>query len=123
MADWTPLALKIAAVVLMVFATGFALRLAWESPPMVEAQQTTTPTTTSPATASPTTTTASPAPTTTTASPSPTTTTASPSPSTPSPRDRMLKSGGPAHGPFPLMPGGKCPSEYPVRKGGACYAS
>ncbi len=123
MADWTPLALKIAAVALMVFATGFALRLAWESPPMVEAQQTTTPTTTSTATASPTTTTASPAPTTTTASPSPTTTgTASPSPSTPSPRDRMLKSGGPAHGPVPLMPGGKCPSEYPVRKDGACYA-
>ena len=122
MADWTPLALKIAAVVLMVFATGFALRLAWESPPMVEAQQTTTPTTTSPATASPTTTTASPAPTTTTASPSPTTTTtASPSPSTPSPSGRMLKSGGPAHGPVPLMPGGECPSEYPVRKDGACY--
>jgi cytoskeletal protein RodZ len=123
MAHWTSLALKIAAVALMVFATGLALRLAWESPPMVEAQQTTTPTTTSPATASPTTTTASPAPTTTTASPSPTTTgTASPSPSTPSPRDRMLKSGGPAHGPVPLMPGGKCPSEYPVRKDGACYA-
>jgi hypothetical protein len=123
MAHWTSLALKIAAVALMVFATGFTLRLAWESPTAVEAQQTTTPTTTSPATASPTTTTASPAPTTTTASPSPTTTgTASPSPSTPSPRDRMLKSGGPAHGPVPLMPGGKCPSEYPVRKDGACYA-
>ena len=122
MADRIPLALKIAAVALMVFATGFALRLAWESPPMVEAQQTTTPTTTSTATASPTTTTASPAPTTTTASPSPTTTgTASPSPSTPSPRDRMLKSGGPAHGPVPLMPGGECPSEYPVQKDGACY--
>jgi hypothetical protein len=115
MAHWTSLALKIAAVALMVFATGFALRLAWESPPMVEAQQTTTPTTTYTATASPTTTTASPAPTTTTASPSP-------SPSTPSPSDRMLKSGGPAHGPVPLMPGGKCPSEYPVRKDGACYA-
>ncbi len=124
MADRTPLALKIAAVVLMVFATGFALRVAWESPPMVEAQQTTTPTTTYTATASPTTTTASPAPTTTTASPSPTTTgTASPSPSTPSPRDRMLRSGGPARGPVPLMPGGECPSEYPIRKDGACYAS
>ncbi len=106
MADRIPLALKIAAVALMVLATGFALRLAWESPPTVEAQQTTTPTTTYTATASP----------------APTTTTASPSPSTPSPSDRMLKSGGPAHGPVPLMPSGKCPSEYPVRKDGACYA-
>jgi hypothetical protein len=114
MADRIPLALKIAAVALMVLATGFALRLAWESPPTVEAQQTTTPTTTYTATASPTPTTASPAPT--------TTGTASPSPSTPSPSDRMLKSGGPAHGPVPLMPSGKCPSEYPVRKDGACYA-
>ena len=124
MADRTPLALTIAAVVLLVFATGFALRVAWESPSAVEAQETTTytPTTTSTVTASPTTTTASPAPTTTTASPSPTTTTtASPSPSTPSPSGRMLKSGGPAHGPVPLMPGGECPSEYPVRKDGACY--
>jgi hypothetical protein len=118
MADRTPPALKIAAVALMVFATGFALRLAWESPPTVEAQQTTTST----ASPAPTTTTASPAPTTTTASPSPTTTTASPSPSSPAPRDRMLRSGGPADGPVPLMPGGECPSEYPVRKDGACYA-
>jgi hypothetical protein len=112
MADWTSLFLKIAAVSLMVFAAGFALRVAWESPPTVEAQQTTTyaPTTTS---------TASPAPTTTTASP---TATASPSPSTPSPSDKMLNSGGPANGPVPLMPGGKCPSEYPVLKDGACYA-
>jgi hypothetical protein len=114
MADRTTLALKIAAVALMVFATGFGLRVAWESPRAVEAQQTTTytPTTTSTATASPTT---------TTASPTPTTTTASPSPSTPS-SDRMLNSGGPARGPVPLMPGGKCPSEYPARKGGACFA-
>ena len=117
MADRTALALKFAAVVLMVFATGFALRVAWESPPAVEAQQTTTYTTTT-ATASPTTTTASPAPTTTATSPS----TASPSPSTPSSNDRMLNSGGPDHGPVPLMPGGKCPSEYPVKKHGACYA-
>ena len=108
MADRIPIALKIAAVALMVLAAGFALRLAWESPPMVEAQQTITPTTGT---------------STATASPAPTTTgTASPSPSTPSPSDRMLESGGPAHGPVPLMPGGKCPSEYPVRKDGACYA-
>ena len=104
MADRTPLALTIAAVVLMVLATGFALRVAWESPSAVEAQQTTTYTTT-----------------TSTATASPTTTRASPSPSTPSPSNRMLKSGGPADGPVPLMPDGKCPSEYPVRKDGACY--
>ena len=110
MADRIPLALKIAAVALMFFATGFALRLAWESPPAVEAQETTTSTAT-----------ASPSPTTTTASPPPTTTTASPSPSTPSPNDRMLNSGGPARGPVPLMPGGECPPEYPVKKDGACY--
>jgi hypothetical protein len=110
MADRTPTALTIAAVVLIVFAAGFALRVSWESPSAVKAQETTTYTT-STATASPTT---------TTASPSPTTTTASPSPSTPSPSDRMLKSGGPADGPVPLMPDGKCPSEYPVRKHGAC---
>ena len=109
MADRIPIALKIAAVALMVLAAGFALRLAWESPPMVEAQQTITPTTGT---------------STATASPAPTTTgTASPSPSTPSPSDRMLESGGPAHGPVPLMPGGKCPSEYPVQKDGACYDS
>jgi hypothetical protein len=114
MADRTPTALTIAAVVLIVVAAGFALRVAWESPSAVRAQETTTYTTS--------TATASPAPTTTTASPSPTTTsTASPSPSTPSPNDRMLNSGGPPDGPVPLMPGGECPSEYPVRKDGACY--
>jgi hypothetical protein len=117
MADRTPLALTIAAVILLVFATGFALRAAWESPSAVEAQETTTYT--APTTS---TVTASPAPTTTTASPAPTTTTASPSPSTPSPSDRMLNSGGPPDGPVPLMPGGECPSEYSVRKDGACYA-
>ncbi len=115
MADRTPLALTIAAIILLVFATGFALRAAWESPSAVDAQEITTYTTTS-------TVTASPAPTTTTASPAPTTTTASPSPSSPSPSDRMLDSGGPRRGPVPLMPGGECPPEYPVKKDGACYA-
>ena len=110
MADRTPALLQIAALALVVLATGFALRAAWESPPAVEAQQITTLT--------PTTATASPAPTTTTST---TPATASPSPSSPSPRDRMLKSGGPADGPVPLMPGGGCPSEYPVQKGGACF--
>ncbi len=109
MADRIPV-LLIAAVALIIFATGLALRAGWESPPAVEAQEITTltPTTTSTATASPTTTTASPAPT--------TTATASPAPS-----DRMLESGGPADGPVPLMPGGECPSEYPLREDGACY--
>ena len=102
--------LLIAAVALIIFATGLALRGAWESPPAVEAQEITTLT--------PTTTTTPPTTTTATASPAPTTTaTASPAPS-----DRMLDSGGPADGPVPLMPGGKCPSEYPVREDGACVA-
>ena len=117
MADRIPLVLKIAAMALIVFATGFALRAAWESPSAVEAQETTTYTTPTTSTV-----TASPAPTTTTASPAPTTTTASPSPSTPSPSDRMLNSGGPRRGPVPLMPGGECPPEYPVKKDDACYA-
>jgi hypothetical protein len=117
MANRVPLLLKIAAVVLLVLATGFALRVAWESPPAVDAQEITTYTSPTTSTA-----TASPEPTTTTASPSPTAT-SSPSPSTPSPSDRVLDSGGPAHGPVPLMPGGGCPSEYPVRKDGACYDS
>ncbi len=112
MADRTSV-LLIAAVALMVFATGFAIRAAWESPPTVEAQEVTTLTPT------PSTATASPAPTTTSTTPA----TASPSPSSPSPRDRMLESGGPADGPVPLMPGGECPSEYPVRKDGACFTS
>jgi hypothetical protein len=113
MADRTPLVLKIAAVALMVFAIGLALRATWESPPTVEAQQTTTltPTTTSTATATPATTTSPPS-----------TATSSPDPSSSRPRDDLFKSGGPPDGPVPLMPGGKCPPEYPVQKDGACYA-
>ena len=111
MIDRTPALLQIAALALVVLATGFALRAAWESPPAVEAQEITSLTpTTSTATASPT-------PTTTSTTPA----TASPSPSSPSPSDRMLESGGPAAGPVPLMPGGECPSEYPVLKNGACF--
>jgi hypothetical protein len=104
-ADRIPLVLKIAAVALVVLATGFALRVMWELPSTVEAQQTVTPTYP---------TTASPAPTTTPSSPSPTTTSARP-------RNKILDSGGPAEGPIPLMPGGGCPKEYPVEKDGACY--
>ncbi len=33
----------------------------------------------------------------------------------------LFDAGGPAGGPVPLLPGGRCPSEYPVEQGGACY--
>ena len=33
----------------------------------------------------------------------------------------LFDAGGPAGGPVPLLPGGRCPSEYPVERGGACY--
>lgn len=105
-------------IVALVVFTVFAVRVAWEAPPMVEAQQTTTPTTASPA---PTTTTASPTPTTTTASPAPTT--SSPSPAPTSGDDNLFRAGGPRNGPVPLMPDGGCPVEYPVKRDGACYAS
>ena len=32
-----------------------------------------------------------------------------------------ISSGGPEHGPVPLMPNGKCPVEYPVQKVDGCY--
>ncbi len=35
----------------------------------------------------------------------------------------LMKAGGPAVGPFPLMPDGSCPKEYPVKRNGACYVS
>ena len=120
MADRIPLALKIAAVALMVFVLGFTLRAMWESPSTVEAQQTTTysQTTTSTATAMPTTTsTATP-----TTSSTPSTASSSASASA-RPRDDLFKSGGPPEGPVPLMPDGKCPSEFPVQKHGACFGS
>ena len=107
MADRTPLVLKIAAVALMVFAIGLALRATWESPPTVEAQQITTltPTTTSTATSTATATPTTP----------PSTATSSPDPSSSRPRDDLFKAGGPPDGPVPLMPGGKCPPEDPVQ--------
>jgi micrococcal nuclease len=37
------------------------------------------------------------------------------------PEPTMLKSGGSAHGPLPLLPGGGCPSAYPVERDGACH--
>ena len=36
-------------------------------------------------------------------------------------QDDLLSSGGPALGPIPMMPGGRCPEEYPVERNGACY--
>ena len=112
MTDRVEILLWLAVVALVVFA-GFAVRASWETPPTVEAQQTTTPTTT----ASPTPTTASPTP--TTASPSPSA--SSPSPAATSEGGNLFKAGGPRGGPVPLMPGGECPSEYPVKRDGACY--
>jgi len=32
----------------------------------------------------------------------------------------LLKAGGPADGPVPVMPGGGCPEEYPVQENGVC---
>jgi hypothetical protein len=113
MTERTRRLLKLSVVALAVFATGFALREAWDTPPIVEAQQTTTPVITTPSSPSP-------APTTTvTSSPSPAAN--SPSPAPTSRNDDLFKAGGPAEGPVPLMPGGECPPEYPVLKGGACY--
>ena len=115
MTDRIQILLWLAVVSLLVFAV-FAVRAAREAPPTVEAQQTTTPTTASPAP-----TTASPAPTTTTASP---TATASPSPSpapTDSGDDNLFKAGGPSNGPVPPMPDGGCPVEFPEMRNGACY--
>ena len=59
--------------------------------------------------------TASPTPSPTATATSSPTATASPAPKT------VLDSGGPEHGPVPLMPGGRCPEEYPVERGDACY--
>ncbi len=55
----------------------------------------------------------------TTAAPTTGTTTGT-APPTP-PRGPTLDSGGPEHGPVPLLPGGSCPAEYPVQRGGVCY--
>ena len=113
MTERTRASLKLFIVVLAFLAAGFALLASWDSPTTVSAQQTTTPViTTTPSSPSP-----APAPTPTTASPAPTTT-ATP---TPTPDD-LFNAGGPAEGPVPPTPGGRCPSEYPVLKDGACYS-
>lgn len=33
----------------------------------------------------------------------------------------LMKAGGSAAGPVPMMPDGTCPEEYPVARGGGCY--
>ena len=45
---------------------------------------------------------------------------ASASPTPQPPRD-LFNSGGPTHGPVPLMPDGGCPKEFPVKHNGLCY--
>jgi hypothetical protein len=35
--------------------------------------------------------------------------------------DELFDSGGPRHGPVPLMPDGGCPVEYPILRGDLCY--
>lgn len=33
----------------------------------------------------------------------------------------LLEAGGPEDGPVPMMPGGECPEEFPSEKDGGCY--
>jgi hypothetical protein len=40
---------------------------------------------------------------------------------TPQPPSDLFNSGGPIHGPVPLMPDGECPVEFPVRDDRLCY--
>ena len=35
--------------------------------------------------------------------------------------DDLFNAGGPMNGPAPLMPDGSCPAEFPVKRSGACY--
>jgi hypothetical protein len=97
------------SIVALVVFTVFVVRVAWAAPPTVEAQQTTTPTT------------ASPAPTTSMSFPSPSAQLPHPAPS--SRGGNLFRAGRPRSGPVPLMPDGGCPVEYPVERDGACYAS
>jgi hypothetical protein len=34
---------------------------------------------------------------------------------------KLMRAGGPANGPVPLMPDGNCPVEFPTERSGACY--
>jgi hypothetical protein len=40
---------------------------------------------------------------------------------TPQPDRNLFDSGGPENGPVPLMPDGGCPVEYPTQRGDLCY--
>jgi hypothetical protein len=44
-----------------------------------------------------------------------------PTPAPPPDSSTLFKAGGPATGPVPAMPGGKCPREFPDKRGQACY--
>ena len=59
----------------------------------------------------------------TTASAPPTTASAPPTTASVPPKKprTILESGGPKHGPVPLMPDGGCPVEYPRERGDLCY--
>ena len=47
--------------------------------------------------------------------------TASPTATASASSSPLMNSGGPKHGPVPLMPDGRCPKEYPVERDGGCY--
>ena len=125
MTERTRALLKLSIFVVAALAAVFLMRLDWDEPSALEAQETTTPATVT--TPSPTT----PVPTTTTTTASPTATataTSSPATSSPTPTptaggDDLFSAGGPAEGPVPPMPDGGCPSEYPVLKDGGCYTA
>jgi hypothetical protein len=114
------------AVVLLLVATGIALRFAWEvvDRPFVTAAPTMSPV--AQKTAGPTPPRPEPPP-----SPGPRPPEPSPSPQpeppprpTPTPTPTpSLNAGGPETGPVPLMPNGSCPEEYPQARGNACYAA
>ncbi len=60
----------------------------------------------------------------TTSSPSPTTSASASSASAspkPQPNRNLFNSGGPSHGPMPLMPDGGCPKEFLVKHNGLCF--
>ena len=39
------------------------------------------------------------------------------------PREELLKAGGAAGGPVPVMPGGICPKEFPIEGNDGCYSA
>ena len=120
------------AVVVLVVATGFALRLAWEvverpfvtvGPAILPLAQTTSPTAgPGPGPSPPGPNPPQPQP----PSPSPDPAPPQPQPPRPTPPPPSptpsLNAGGPEDGPVPLMASGSCPKEYPYQRDQACYA-